>query len=287
MPLVDTLPHYEDLRHEVPSRLDLTGVVIPGGVELTLVGTIHDGSRSTADYAAALFEDNYLLFLEAYGWNPATQKRFQRISRGYNSALQEEKEIQEAEIKSGSLFRKNNALWNLSVAEALHESGVRVVMADVSLQAVTSDRFKMYSRAAARFAGNAVLGLPVAEEDLVTFAERDVTIAGAICEGVSRLRRDDPKIDLDQTLRAVGLYGTVHVQGIADALAALAVEQGTDSFTVNTQYEVDDPCHGEVISAAEFEERQVGAAQMVKFYSDWLRTEPTDAGHLWYPEPVK
>jgi hypothetical protein len=284
MPLVEALPYYEEPRKDPPLRLDLGGVVVPFGVDLTLVGTIHDGSRSSADYASELFEENYLLCLEGYGWNQASQKRFQRISRGYASALEEERAIAEAEIKSGSLFRKNNALWNLSVTEALYESGVRVAIADVSLEDARSGRLSkpaVYTNAAVRVAENAVIGLPVAERDLVVFAERDVAIARAICASVPKLRRDDPKLNPDETLKTVGMYGTVHVQGIADALTTLAAKQGTDSFTVRTRYEVDDPHCNPLTSAI----AAVGAAQMVQFYSDWLRSGPTEPEHLWRPAP--
>jgi hypothetical protein len=282
MPLVEALPYYEEPRQDAPLRLSLDGIVVPSDVDLTLVGTIHDGSRSTADYASGLFEENYLLFLEGYGWDAASQKRFQRISRGYANALEEERAISEDEIEHGSPFQKNNALWNLSVTQALYESGVRVMLADVPLRDIQSDgptKLSTYTGAAVRFVENAVVGLPVAEKDLVVFAERDVAIARAICTGIPKLRRDDPKLNPHETLLAVGMYGTAHVQSIADVLTALAVEQDTDSFTVRTRYEIDPPGGGSVTEA-------VGAAQMVQFYADWLRTEPTDPDHLWYPKLI-
>jgi hypothetical protein len=286
MPLVEALPYYDNPRQDAPVRLDLDGVIVPSDVDLTLIGTIHDGSRSSADYASGLFEENYLLFLEGYGWAPASQKRFQRISRGYSNALEEERAIQKAEIENGSLFRKNNALWSLSVTEALYESGVRVVIGDVSLEDATSGRLAdlaIYTGATELVAEKAIRGLPVAEEDLVVFAERDAAIARAICESIPKLRREDPKLNPDETLRAVGLYGTVHVQAVTDALTALAIEQDTESFTLSTRHEVDVPA----ISATELEMGQVDAVQaarMVRFYSDWLRTEPAESDHLWYPD---
>jgi hypothetical protein len=288
MPLVEALPYGEAVRRDPPTRLDLSDVVLPPDVDLTLVGTIHDGSCSSADYAAELFNGNYLYLSESYNWDPEVQKRLQRISRGYFNALEDTRALESVAIELGSDLHRNNARWNYSVHEALYKSGVRVMMADVSEEDIRSGRVTdraTYQSTAMRVTQSGVTGLPISEEDLVIFAERDAIIAGAICEAIPKLRREDPKLDPNTTLKAVGMYGTVHVQSVADALTALAEAQDTDSFTINTKYEVAVPNSAEGIDELELEDRRMRIAGMIGFYSDWLRTEPVEPGTIWYPNP--
>ncbi|HEX5744178.1 MAG TPA: hypothetical protein VFX84_01885 [Candidatus Saccharimonadales bacterium] len=284
MPLVAEAPEGYAPIQDPPTRFDLDGVAVPPNVDLTLVGTIHDGSCSTADYAADLFATNYLALMESYSWDDKGQKRLQRVSRGYSNALEESQAIELADIEEGSPFPSKNARWNLCMTEALYKSGVRIMMADMSAEDIAAGRWAspfVHMSAVSAVTGNAVNGRPVAEQDLVVFAERDTAIIRAICEAIPKLRREDPKLDAEETLKAVGLYGMWHVPGISDALAALAAEQGVNTFSVETQYEVAVPDLEGGVSAIELEGRKVQMARMLQFYSNWLRTEPVEPDHLW------
>ena len=272
MSLVEILPYDAELRRDPPTRFDLSNLVVPPNVDLTLVGALHNTRYSSPDYLPELLAENYLYFMEAYGHDPTKVKNMQHASKGYGSAIEKIRKADEVIInRATDPYSLGVAQWSKAVHEAIFKSGVRVMVADVAKGNPRQEQ--AYQAAMGNFSRNTLIGQRVEEADMLLFAERDMTILTAICSGIARLRQEDPKLDPEAPLKAVGLYGLSHATALADGLSTAAAQQGIDSFRAQSLFSFEStfPDRAPESEAAElFEHIKAG----VVYYQEWLRSEP-------------
>lgn len=272
MSLVEVLPYDKELRRDPPVRLDLDSLVVPPNVDLTLVGNLHNTRFSSPDYLSELLAENYVYFVEAYAYDPAKVKNMQHASRGYGSAIEKIRKLDEVAInRATNPHSLGNARWSAAIHEALFKSGVRVKVADVANGDPAHHR--EYLRAMDNFGRNTAAGRPVEEADMLLLAEREMTILAAICSGITQLRQEDPKLDSNEPLKAIGLYGLSHINALIDGLSVAADQQGVESFRVRSLFNFESTYSDrapESEASALFERVKTG----VVYYQEWLRTEP-------------